>query len=134
MPTYRAEELTDEIGMRTTAPQFNDGERVFTGGDRRSKTAQARDIGPLVYFIRSRDDLIKIGYTADLANRCMWFGGWSTVLAIVAGATMADEHALHERFAESLARGREYFHPTPDLIGHINEIRGRLGVPAIAAR
>ncbi len=64
----------------------------------------------------------------DLAQRKRSFGpGWQHVLAVQPG-TLADERALHARFAEHVVSGREYFTPAPDLIAYINEIRLRLGV------
>ena len=91
----------------------------------------AADLPPVVYFVRTSDDLIKIGYTASLRDRRRSLGvKWDDVLAIVPG-TLADEQAAHALFAEYLARGREYFHPAPALVEHINIIRGRLGVASV---
>lgn len=95
-----------------------------------SKKAIARDIGPVVYFFRTKDDLVKIGYTANIAERVFRLGGWNRLLAIQPG-TLADERDAHERFTGCLARGREYFHPFPELIAYINEIRGAMGVPEL---
>lgn len=99
-----------------------------------SKTALSRDLGACVYFIRTDDDLIKIGFTTDIANRKRAFGsGWTRILALVGDSTMADEQAMHVRFAAHLERGREYFRPAPELITYINEIRARMGISPIAA-
>lgn len=96
-----------------------------------SLTALCRDLPPVVYFMRTRDDLIKIGHTRDLAARKYHFGsGWTHILAIVPG-TRDDEKAMHQRFADHLARGREYFHPAPEVIGYINTIRSQLGISPI---
>jgi hypothetical protein len=96
-------------------------------------TSISRELGPVVYFIRTTDDLIKIGYTTQLAGRKSAFGvGWDSVLAITPG-TRNDETALHHRFAQHLERGLEYFRPAPDLIQHINQLRAALGVSPIAA-
>lgn len=98
-----------------------------------SLTQLSRLIGACVYFIRCEDGTIKIGHTTNIAARKRKFGsGWEHILAIVPG-TIDDEHALHGRFAEHLAHGQEYFHPVPELIEHINEIRERMGVEPIAA-
>jgi hypothetical protein len=45
--------------------------------------------------------------------------------------TIAHEKACHALHARHLARGREYFHPHPDLLAHINEIRDHLNVPLL---
>lgn len=91
----------------------------------------SREIGSCVYYIRCTDGLIKIGHTTDLADRKRAFGkGWQHVLAVTPGS-FEEEHAMHVRFRPALARGREYFRPVQDLLAHINEIRGRLGVPPL---
>jgi hypothetical protein len=93
----------------------------------------AAEIGPVVYFIRTDDGLIKIGYTAQLHKRKAAYGPeWDRVLAVMPG-TLAHEKACHMLHHQHLARGREYFRPAPDLIAHINEIRVRLHVPPIPA-
>lgn len=104
-------------------------------GPRRTPSISAlcRELPPVVYFLRTDDDLIKIGHTTNLARRKGAFGpGWERVLAVVPGSR-DDEAALHARFAEHLARGREYFRPAPDLLAHINELRFALGVQPLAA-
>lgn len=105
--------------------------RVPHADAKRSLTNLSRDLPSVVYFIRTKDDLIKIGHTGDLANRRTAFGaGWQRVLAIVPGSR-DDEAAMHGRFAAHLARGREYFKPAPELIEYINDIRANLGVGPI---
>lgn len=92
----------------------------------------ARGVGPCVYFFRTKDGLIKIGFTTNLGNRRHWFGiGWNQILAIIRPGDLDIERAHHAQFAEHLARGREWFHPAPDLIDYINDIRSRLGVPPV---
>ena len=98
---------------------------------RETLTDICREIGAVVYFIRTDDDLIKIGHTTDLAARKRHFGsGWQHILAIVPGSR-EDERDLHRRFAEHLARGREYFHAVPELLDHIDALRARLGVSPV---
>jgi hypothetical protein len=89
------------------------------------------DLGPVVYFIRCDDGLIKIGYTTQLhVRRAVYGKGWDRVLAVMPG-TMAHEKACHALHHAHLAKGREYFHPHPDLLAHINEIREHLNVPLL---
>lgn len=100
-------------------------------GDRPSKRRLSRLVGPCVYFIRTQDGLIKIGHTGNLGKRHNAYGpGWDHLLAVVPGDREL-EKAQHRRFAAHLARGREWFHPAPDLIDYINDIRSRLGVPPV---
>ena len=97
---------------------------------RPSLTAICRSVGPVVYYIRTSDDLIKIGFTRNLLSRHANFGGWERVLAITPG-TYADEQELHDRFRAYVARGKEYYHPVPPILDHIDEIRDSLGVPPL---
>ncbi len=90
-----------------------------------------RELGPVVYFIRTKDGLVKIGHTSNLANRKRNFGsGWHHILVVMRGSA-EDEKYLHETFRPLLARGREYYRPEPPLLHHINLIRRRLGVPDV---
>jgi hypothetical protein len=41
------------------------------------------------------------------------------------------ERQLHRRFGHLLAHGREWFHPEPDLIAYINELRAASGIPPL---
>lgn len=41
------------------------------------------------------------------------------------------ENQLRNRFAHLLAFGREWFHPGPDLIAYINELRAADDLPAL---
>lgn len=91
----------------------------------------SKDLGACVYFVRTRDGLIKIGYTTQIHNRRHGLGiEWGDILAVMPG-TLAHEKACHAMYAEHLARGREYFHPHPDLLAHINQIREHLNVPLL---
>jgi hypothetical protein len=90
------------------------------------------ELPPVVYFIRTEDDLIKIGHTVQLHKRRTRFGsGWRHILAIIPGSR-EDEAAVHARFSALLARGAEYFHPAPELIEYINEVRAKIGVGPVS--
>lgn len=96
-----------------------------------SLAAMARELPPVVYYIHTRDNLIKIGFTRDLAARKCHFGsGWTHILAVQPG-TMADEKATHRMFSDLLERGREYFRPEKPLMDHINSLRGALGISPV---
>jgi hypothetical protein len=98
-----------------------------------SVPALARAVGDVVYFIRCADGLIKIGWTRTIARRRTELtSGWANLLAIKPG-TFADEQALHHALRAHIAHGREYYHPTPEIMGLINEIRGTYGLSLIAA-
>lgn len=94
-----------------------------------SLTAIARDLPPVVYFVRADQhrNLIKIGHTANLASRIAHYGGWHTLLALQPGSH-DDEQAMHRRFRAYRALGREWFRPAPEIMDYIAELQTRLGV------
>lgn len=75
-----------------------------------------------VYFVRIGDH-IKIGWTSNLKHRFSSLQP-DQILATQEGTT-ADEKELHQRFDHLLAKGREYFHPGPQLLDHIALLRAR---------
>ena len=79
--------------------------------------------GPTVYFILT-GERIKIGFTASFGNRMRNYPDFqaSSVLHLESG-TLADERALHNRFAPFRAHGREYYAPAPHLLRYINTRR-----------
>jgi hypothetical protein len=96
----------------------------------RSVRQLAQDVGPVVYYILTDDGYIKIGFTRTIAiRRYNLAHGWDKLLAVTPG-TMADERAEHERWAEHRAEG-EYYHPTPELMAHINGLRHNYGVQPV---
>jgi len=83
---------------------------------------------PVVYYLRNREDLIKIGWTANLAQRRHWHGvPWSNILAITPG-TLRDERTIHFRFARYVARGVEYYYPVAPMFDHIDRVRAAVGL------
>lgn len=81
---------------------------------------------PLVYFAR-RERLIKIGTTTNLRHRMMALH--AQALATEPG-DLVRERQLHDRFKHLRASGRsrEWFHPEPELIAYINELRAASGI------
>jgi hypothetical protein len=82
---------------------------------------------PLVYFAR-RERLIKIGYTTQLRRRMLAIP--ARPLATEPG-DIVRERQLHRRFHHLLADKREWFHPGPDLIAYINQLREADGAPPL---
>lgn len=97
-----------------------------------SFAALARQLPPVVYFLRTPDGLVKIGHTAgNLGQRRQTFRAqWEDVLALLPGSR-ADEAAMHRRFRRHLARGREFFQPAPEVIDYINELRAGMGLSPV---
>jgi len=86
---------------------------------------------PLVYFAR-REHLIKIGTTTNIRGRMSSLH--AQPLATELGG-VARERQLHRRFRHLLASGqsREWFHPGPDLISYINELRAASGAQPVGS-
>jgi len=88
----------------------------------------AAHLPPVVYYLRNREDLLKIGHTTDLANRRRQHGvPWSHILAITPG-TLRDERTIHFRFARYVARGVEYYYPVAPMFDHIDQVRAAMGL------
>lgn len=84
-----------------------------------------------VYYIRM-NDLIKIGYAADITKRMRAYPPNAELLAAHPG-TMELEHEMHNNFRSHLRRGREWFAEHPALMEHIASVRERFGdVSALA--
>jgi len=100
-------------------------------GYRTHPVPQDKQHAPLVYFAR-RERLIKIGTTTNLRLRM-------TSLHAEALATepgdLVRERQLHHRFMHLVASGqsREWFHPEPDLISYINELRAASGIQPVGS-
>lgn len=85
-------------------------------------------LSPVVYYLRNREDLLKIGWTANLAQRRHWHGvPWSHILAITPG-TLRDERTIHFRFARYAARDVEYYYPVAPMFDHIDQVRAAIGL------
>lgn len=84
-----------------------------------------------VYYIRM-GGLVKIGYAGDVAKRMRNYPP-NAELAAAHPGTLEVERDMHARFKDALARGREWFQPTPDLEEHIAQVRDAFGDPASLA-
>lgn len=91
------------------------------------------ELGEVIYVIRCDDGLIKIGWTRGLRERRRSIESDFTAILAVRPGSYDDEQAIHARFRRHCARGREYYHPTPEILDFINEIRDQAGVPPLAA-
>lgn len=87
-----------------------------------SPRAAARDVGPVVYAIRMKDGIIKIGHTTSIYERALALGGLNALLALRAG-TLDDEQAIHRALQPYRARAIEYYYPVPEVLAVVNEMR-----------
>jgi len=97
----------------------------------RRQMAQAyAEMGDVVYFLR-RGDLVKIGHSRNLRNRLHGHGAKPEDLLYLMPGGYETEQAMHERFADDLAEGREVFRMSPALRAFLDEGRGRMGIEPI---
>lgn len=96
-----------------------------------SLSQAAREVGPVLYAVRV-GEMIKIGFTRSLHSRMKKYGSFQNLLALKPG-TLADENALHASLREHRARGREYYHPAPEVLTVVNEWRTALNFEPVAA-
>lgn len=106
--------------------------RINAEKERRQQVAKARGKQPgFVYYIRM-DDLIKIGYAANIAKRMRAYPPSAELLAAHPG-TEKLEREIHQEFKAFLRRGREWFAPMEPLMTRIEEVRSRFGDPSSMA-
>lgn len=90
----------------------------------RKQIRLARECGGAVYFVQTlRSQRIKIGFSKNPLRRLPELAVGCPepfrILGAIAG-TMADERALHKRFATSREIG-EWFRNDPELVAYIEE-------------
>ena len=90
-----------------------------------------RAIGPVVYAIQTKDGLIKIGWTSDLARRSGQVGyGQRAIIGFMRG-DLADELAIHARLKGLAVRGREWYPWHSQVLAVVNEMRAGWGIDPI---
>lgn len=115
----------DRAGRETTAGALADANEH---GQRETRTSIARECGPVVYAARLADGVIKIGFTKNIGDRLRYLGcNFEGLLALVPG-TLDDERAIHARLVAHRARGREYYHPVPEVLDAVNIMRATFGI------
>lgn len=88
-----------------------------------------RALGSVIYAVRLPDNVVKIGHTGNLASRSQRLGT-NELLAFRPG-TYADEQQIHRGLTDHRHHGREYYHPTPEVLALVNGMRDELGLDAI---
>lgn len=72
-----------------------------------------------VYAAEVEGGLIKFGSSRDVHARMVGIDG--RLIAATPGE-LSDELAIHHELADHVARGREWFHPTPEVMGVVARI------------
>ena len=87
-------------------------------------------LGSVIYAIRC-GDMIKIGYSTNLARRAAVLGGYANLLAWRPG-TLADEQAIHASLDGLAVQGREYYPAAPRVLAVVNEMRDSMGLEVLS--
>lgn len=86
-----------------------------------------RDLGPVVYYLRV-GDLVKVGFTTDLAARLRHYPAETKLLAWRMNGSFDMEREICQRLRTSVDHGREWFRPTTDVIAEVNAAREACGI------
>lgn len=106
-------------GMDTADPKVaNAVATKALAAHERTKNREATDV---IYYIQV-GDLIKVGTTSNIKRRLANYPPNAVVLATETGSFMRETERV-EQFAEYLAGRREWFHPGPKLMAHIEELQ-----------
>jgi hypothetical protein len=115
-----------EVGKRATDSPPDDVVR------QRAIYEALGDLGEVIYALACPDGLIKIGHTSNLMDRRRQHrAAFEDIIAVLPGS-YDDEQLIHNSLRDHVARGREYYHPTFDVLAFVNEIRDRAGIPPYA--
>ena len=86
--------------------------------------------GPVIYAVKVKGGLVKIGYTSNVRNRVQSLGlGKKALLAMLLNGTFEEERAIHARLQGHAVKGREWYSATdPDVVAIVNEMRAEMGL------
>ena len=98
-------------------------------------------IGAVLYAVQYGDGVVKIGSTSRLGHRLSTLSrdgvrtghGPNPQLVAFKFGTRADELAIHRQLSAHVAHGREWYHPTPEVMALVNSWREALGRESLAA-
>ncbi len=89
---------------------------------------------PVVYYLRTRPGIVKIGYTVDMRRRVKELRAHlRDVIAAEPGGAVKEAHR-HAQFAAQRQGRSEDFVVTPELEAHMADIRSAVGDPLDMAR
>lgn len=97
---------------------------------RLSRGGALKALGPVIYAVLV-DDQVKIGFTANLANRIS--GLHATEVLGFRPGTLAEEQEIHARLQGLAVTGREWYPRLPAVLDVVNEMRDTIGLPRLEA-
>lgn len=130
MLKVNANGYADRASPWTTRPTT--GQTAGKQRDRMPPIRAGELLGEVVYAVRLSDGSVKIGWTHNLGRRKQHFGAGTEVLGFRSGDRAA-ENALHASLKDCRVRGREYYHPTAEVLAVVNDMRNDLGLPPLTA-
>lgn len=100
-------------------------ERADAGPPNLARATALALLPPVIYAAEVKG-LIKIGHSTKVRRRLIELQP-ERLLAFRPGSR-SDELSLHRQLAPHCARGREWYHPTPEVMAVVNEMRNELGL------
>lgn len=107
--------------------------------EKRERTAAIAALtrGRQVVYAAHIGPVIKIGCTGNLALRLATLKSYNSAHAVdLLGFTFGDfpdEAEIHKQLRDHVARGREYYHPTAEVVSVVNGMREGYGLPPLTA-
>lgn len=139
---YLCEQHADAIWFRVEQRDTDNCDQPIVGAEgrestraesRKKRTVEKRKPSAMgqIYFVLV-DGLIKVGWTASLADRVRAYGPKATLL-VNYPATRADETALHKQLTPARAHGREWYSDCGITRMFIDEALAKHGPPRFTA-
>lgn len=100
--------------------------------DPRCRVNSPQNPSGVVYYLRL-GDLIKVGFTVDLAARLRDYPPHAHVLATEPG-TKTLERQRHHELRHSLNLGREWFARSDEVLAHIESVLAEYGEPVVVGK
>lgn len=115
---------------QTWHPRIQQADSAPAVPSRRQAMRMVAALGSVVYAVRI-GELIKIGWTSDIAQRVNSFGACD-VLAVRPGPR-SDETAVHRSLSGRAVRGREWYSPSdPAVMAVVNDMRASIGASPLS--
>jgi len=129
-PTGEYDYKAPATGTRSSGQQRSLAEKVE---QTRAIRALVDGFDTMLYAARMPDGTIKIGCTSDLASRFRYLRAMHGVMVGFIPGSFDDEADIHSLLKPYLAMGQEWYHPAPQVIDTVNQMRDRYDLPHLAA-
>lgn len=97
-----------------------------------ARALRALAVGPVIYAVQADDGTIKIGHSISFPSRFRQYQHYRDVIILAfAPGSLADERAIHEKLQAHRKRGREWYHPTSEVLAVVNDLREHFDLPPV---